>query len=251
MFSAVLDSKVAIVTGGGSGIGKNIALAFGRAGANVVVASRNHANLKGVAEEVKALGKHALAVVADITRKDEVEHLVQRVVDEFGVIDILVNNSGVLIKAPILELSEEDWDTVIDTNLKGYFLCSQAVGRVMALQKHGNIVNIASAAAIRPRANNAAYAIAKAGVIMLTRTLARELGEFNIRVNAIAPAVVRTEMSRDLWTNPEELENIRTGVPLARVAEPDDIVGSVLFLISEASSYITGHTILLDGGRSA
>ena len=248
VYSSGLDGKVAIVTGGGSGIGKSIVLAFAWAGANVVIASRTLANLEAVAGEIRALGKRALAVAADITRKADVDNLVQRVMDEFGVIDILVNNSGIIIRAPLLELREEDWDTVIDTNLKGYFLCSQAVGRVMAARKIGNIVNIASAAAVRPRVNNAAYAIAKVGVIMLTRTLSRELGSYNIRVNAIAPAVVRTEMSRDLWANPEELER---GIPLGRFAEPSDVVDSVLFLVSDASSYITGHTILLDGGRSA
>ncbi len=249
--SSGLDGKVVIVTGGGSGIGRSVALEFARAGADVVVASRSLANLEAVAGEIRALGKRALAVATDITRKADVDNLVQWVMDEFGAIDILVNDSGVTIRAPLLELREDDWDTVINTNLKGYFLCSQAVGKIMVARKSGNIINIASAVAMKPRVNSAAYAISKAGVIMLTRTLARELGGYNIRVNAVAPAVVRTEMSRDWWADPEEMKSIRTGIPLGRIAEVSDVVDSVLFLASDASSYITGHTMLLDGGRSA
>jgi len=249
--SSGLDGKVAIVTGGGSGIGRSIALEFARAGADVVVASRTLANLETVAGEVRALGKRSLAVPTDITLKADVDNLVQRVMDEFGVIDILVNNSGVIIKSPLLELREDDWDTVINTNLKGYFLCSQAVAKIMAVRKSGNIVNIASAAVMRPGENNAAYAISKAGVVMLTRTLSRELGGYNVRVNAIAPSVVRTEMSRDWWDNPEDMESIKAVVPLGRIAEVSDVTGTALFLASDASGYINGHTILMDGGRSA
>jgi gluconate 5-dehydrogenase len=180
-----------------------------------------------------------------------VDSLVQRVVGEFGVIDILVNNAAMNIRAPLLELREDGWDRVIDTDLKGYYLCSQAVGRQMVAQKRGNIINIASTAAMKAAAEMGAYCIAKAGVVMLTRVLALELAQYHIRVNAIAPYMVKTKFSQPLWSDPETLKQIESEIPLGRLAETGDIIGSVLFLASDASRYITGHTIIVDGGLSA
>jgi len=248
-----LPGKVAIVTGARRGIGKAIALALAEAGADIAVCDRviEDGELNAVAEEVKRLGRRSLALQADITQKADVDGLVQRVVDEFGVIDILVNNAAMNIRVPLLELREDGWDRVINTDLKGYFLCSQAVGRRMVEQKRGNIINIASTAAIKVAPEMGAYCIAKAGVVMLTRVLAVELAQYNIRVNAVAPYMVKTKFSQPLWNDPETLKQLESEIPLGRLAEPGDIIGSVLFLASDASSYITGHTIIADGGLNA
>ena len=248
-----LPGKVAIVTGARRGIGKAIALALAEAGADIAVCDRviEDGELNAVAEEVKRLGRRSLALQADITQKADVDGLVQRVVDEFGVIDILVNNAAMNIRVPLLELREDGWDRVINTDLKGYFLCSQAVGRRMVEQKRGNIINIASTAAIKAAPEMGAYCIAKAGVVMLTRVLAVELAQYNIRVNAVAPYMVKTKFSQLLWSDPETLKQLESEIPLGRLAETGDIIGSVLFLASDASSYITGHTIIVDGGSSA
>lgn len=248
-----LAGKAAIVTGGRRGIGRAIALALAEAGADVALGDRvvDDGELDAVAEGVKKLGRHSLAVQADITQKADVDNLVQKTLAELGAVDILVNNAAMNIRAPLLELNEEGWDRVIDTDLKGYYLCSQSAGRVMVKQKRGNIVNIASTAAMDTAPEMGAYCIAKAGVVMLTRILAIELAEHNIRVNAVAPSLVKTKFSQPLWSDAETFKEIEAGIPLGRLAEPEDIVGSVLFLASEASAYITGHTIVVDGGSVA
>jgi 2-deoxy-D-gluconate 3-dehydrogenase len=248
-----LEGKVAIVSGGKRGIGRAIALAFAEDGADVAVCGRvfEDGELRAVAEEIQRLGRRSLAVQADITRKADVDNLVQRVTDEFGVIDILVNNAAMNIRAPLLDLREDGWDKVINTDLKGYYLCCQAVGKMMVDQKRGNIINIASTAAIKASEGMGVYCIAKAGVVMLTRVLALELAACNIRVNAIAPSMVKTKFSQPLWSSPEALEQIEAKIPIGQMAETDDIVGSALFLASDASSYVTGHTIVIDGGLNA
>ena len=249
-----LKGKVAIVTGSRRGIGKAIALTFAEAGADVVVCGRTVEDglLGAVAEEIQKFGRRSLAVQADIAKKADVDNLVQRVMDEFGGIDILVNNAAIDIRRPILELSEDDWDKVIDINLKGYYLCSQAVGKRMVERGKGNIISMASQLAFKAWAKMGAYCIAKAGVVMLTRVLARELGSYGIRANAIAPSTVKTELGRLTWSDPEALERVKSTIPLGgRVAEASDIVGTALFLASDASSYITGHTILVDAGTNA
>ena len=164
-----------------------------------------------------------------------------------------MNNAAINILIPLLDTSEDDWDKVIDIDLKGYYLCSQAAGKWMVERKRGSIINIASRLAFQanPSVWQSAYCIAKAGVVMLTRVLARELASHNIRVNAIAPGLVKTEMSRGIWSDPKVLERFEASVPLGRLAVPDDFTGTALFLASGASSYITGHTILVDGGAYA
>ena len=248
-----LEGKVAIVTGGRRGIGKAIALAFAEAGADVAVCDRvvEDGELEAVIEEIRGLGRRSLAVSADITRKTDVDNLVQRVMDEFGTIDILVNNAAMNILAPLLELREDGWDKIINTDLKGYYLCCQAVGKRMVEQKRGNIINMASTGAMKATEKMGAYDIAKAGVVMLTRVLALELASYNIRVNAIAPAMVKTKFSQPLWDGPEISKQVESEIPLGRLAETGDIIGSALFLASDASSYITGHTIIVDGGQLA
>lgn len=251
--SLSLTGRTAIVTGGRRGLGRAIALALAEAGADVAICSRTDENseLQAVAGEIRKFGRHALAVQADISRKADVDNLVQKAVDEFGFIDILVNNAAIAFKKPLLELSEDEWDQEMDVNLKGYFLCSQAVAKGMIKRKQGSIISIASQLAFKSWPNYGTYCIAKAGVVMLTRQLARDLAKYNIRANAVAPASIKTEFTVVKWNDPEALKQYEAGVPLGYLSEPEDLVGPVLFLASDASRYITGHTILADGGINA
>ena len=270
--SLSLEGKVALVTGAKRGIGRAIALAFAEAGADVAVCDYviEDGELEAVAEEIQRLGRRSLAVQTDVSRKAEVDNLVQRVVAELGAIDILVNNAGISGLGDLSATQEEAWDRVIDVNLKGCYLCSQAVGQGMVERKKGNIINIASVEGLRggvvvrafmslaqvpqptgPILSPRPYNISKAGLIMLTRVLARQLGGYGIRVNAIAPGGIRTEMIRFLWDDPERLKQLEAQVPLGRIGEPEDMAGVALFLASEASSYVTGQTIVADGGLLA
>ncbi len=249
-----LKDKVALVTGGSKGIGRAIALAFAEAGADVAVCcpGSEMAQLEKVAEEIQQFGRRAMAVQADTSRKAEVERMVDNVLDRLGPVDILVNNAGILVRGPLLEMSEEAWDKILSVDLKGYFLCAQAVGRKMVERNQGNIINISTQFAFKaPTIGMGVYAIAKAGVVMLTRVLAQELGKHGIRSNGIAPGVTRTDFSRATWSNPELLKQIEASLPLGRIAQTSDLVGAALFLASDASTYLTGHTILMEGGGLA
>jgi len=249
-----LDEKVAIVTGGSSGIGQSIALTFSKAGADVVVCGRSVANLQKVAEEIKASGRHSLVVATDVSVKEQVRNVVKQTVDKFGKIDILVNNAGVLRAATLLEMTEEDWDYVIDINLKGVFLCTQAVAKYMIEQRYGKIINISS---ISGRGgglgDGVSYCASKAGVIQLTKNAAYELGAYGISVNSIAPGLIITPMT-SLETSPEQFERFiesrKKASVLGKVGDPQDIANVALFLASEDSSFISGQTIPVDGGRT-
>ena len=249
-----LTGKTALVTGASKGIGKEIALAFAEAGADVAVCSRGlvEGQLEGVAEEIEKLGRRSMVVKVDTSRKSDVENMVQKVMDQFGVVDILLNNAGILIRGPLLDMTEDDWDRLISVDLKGYFLCAQAVGRKMVERKKGNIINISTQFAFKaPAVGMGAYAIAKSGVVMLTRVLAQELGPHGIRANSIAPGLTKTDFSKATWSNPDILAKAEASLPLGRMAETGDLVGAALFLASDASSYVTGHTILMEGGGLA
>lgn len=250
-----LHGQTVVVTGAKRGIGKAIAVGLAEAGANVALATHvikdSNDDLNEVAAEINRLGNRSLVIQTDVTQKADVDSLVQRVMDEFGKIDILVNNAGILVRSPLLELPEHEWDSTIATHLKGSYLCCQAVGREMVKRKSGCIINIASNLAFKAVPSMVAYCAAKAGIVMLTRVLAVELGAYNIRVNAVGPGVVRTKMTDYIWSSQEVLEEREAQIPLARIAEPDDVVGAVLFLASDASAYVTGHTIIVDGGRLA
>jgi NAD(P)-dependent dehydrogenase (short-subunit alcohol dehydrogenase family) len=240
---------VAIVTGGSKGIGREIALAFAEAGADVVVCSRAlDGQLEAVAGEIRKLGRRSLAIPTDITQKVSIDNMVKRTLDEFSVIDILVNNAGILVVTPFLEHSEEIWDLVIDTNLKGSLLCSQAVVKKMIDQKKGNIINMSSIRGLRAGRDRVAYCVSKAGVIMMTQVMALELAPYHIRVNAIAPGWIKTQLNERLWRDPGNRKKIEATVPLGHLAESDTIAGAALFLASDVSSYITGHTLAVDGG---
>ncbi len=251
--SLSLEGKVAIITGGGTGIGRAIALEFARAGADVCVAGRRLAPLEEVAKEIKALDRRSLAVQTDVSRKTDVDNLVERTVGELGGVDILVNSAGVLSRVSILEAREDEWDRVINIDLKGCYLCCQALGKRMVEQRKGNIINVSSIGGVSTGrgVDISAYGIAKAGVIRLTKGLAWELGRYNIRVNAIAPGQVRTEMIQDIWSNPERLKQAKAKTALGRLADPSEIATVALFLASDASSNITGQTIIADSGLLA
>ncbi len=229
-----LAGKVALITGAGRGIGKALALAFAEAGADVSICSRagGDGELGVVADEIRKLGRRALAIRADVSRRRDVEDMVKRTVAELGGIDILINNAGICPLGLLLGTDEELWDSVIDIDLKGYYLCCRAVGKLMVERKKGTIINIASTAGLRPAPHHAAYSIAKAGVVMLTRLLARELGGCGIRVNAIAPWTVKTILAEPLLSNPEYVKTALAGLPLGRFGETGDIVGAALFLAS-------------------
>lgn len=256
--SLSIKDKVAVVTGGGTGIGRAIALEFAKAGADVIVAGRRLAPLEEVAEEIKALGRRALPISVDMSKRSEVNGLVEKVESEFGAIDILVNNAAHSGHARGLdhdpssildeECDEELWDQIIDVNLKSVYLSCRAIAPRMVERNRGNIINISSIDGIRtPRKSNT-YAISKAGVIMLTKGLAWDLGPHSIRVNSIAPGPIQTDMIRRIWEDPEVLKGIEPQILLRRIGQPTDIGTVALFLASDASNYITGQVIVADGG---
>jgi NAD(P)-dependent dehydrogenase (short-subunit alcohol dehydrogenase family) len=243
-----LKEQVAIITGAGQGIGKAIAFTLGREGAAIVVNDIKLELAKKVADEITVQGGKAQSIKADISNAKEVNKLVEMTLDYYKKIDILVNNAGVQKLMPALELPEEEWDRTIDINLKGQFLCSQAVAKYMIEQKRGKIINIASIGAHISTPGIAAYCASKGGVIQLTRALATEWGPYNINVNAVSPGLTMTALVEDSWKrNPDFVGGIDR-IPLQRLAKPEDIANVVLFLASEESDYISGEEIIVDGG---
>jgi dehydrogenase/reductase SDR family protein 4 len=247
-----LSGKVAVVTGGSRGIGRSIALGLAQYGADVVVASRKQEDLDVVAGEIRELGRRAAAIATHMRNREDIERLVQSTLDQFGKIDILVNNAGTNpYFGPLMELEERTWDQVMTVNLKGYFLLSQAAAKGMIERKSGNIINMSSTGGRRASPMLGCYSISKAGVIMLTQVLAQELGPHGIRVNAIAPGVIQTRFSEALWAGEDVRSGITAQIPLGRIGQADEMAGIAVWLASDASSYVTGQTILLDGGASA
>ncbi|HXH10573.1 MAG TPA: glucose 1-dehydrogenase [Alphaproteobacteria bacterium] len=247
--ATALQDRVAIVTGGGTGIGRVIAREMAKVGAHIVVASRNPEHVNPAAEEIQQLGRQGLAVIVDVRVPEQVDAMVAAAMDKFGRIDILVNNHGALFQCAVEDLSPGGWNAIIGINLTGVFLCSRAVGKVMIRQQRGKIVNIVSIAGLHGSPMTAPYGAAKAGVINFTKSLAMEWSKHNIYVNAVAPGPILTESGRDLlWASPELQEKVRQQVPLKRYGEPEEVANAVIFLASEASSYITGETLYVDGG---
>lgn len=247
-----LDGKVALVTGAARGIGREIALTLAREGADIVANALNAPRLDSLVTELGLLGRRGLAVTADVSKKAEVERLAAAAIEVFGRIDILVCNAGITRFAPFLEMTEEDWDAVIDVDLKGTFLCGQAVARHMIPRRYGKIVNISSLSGLGARnATMANYAASKAGVNNLSRVMALALGEHGINVNVVAPGVIHTEMGLTRRT-PDELAAYhalyRQQTALRRVGEVQDIAQLVLFLASDDAAFITGQVIVADGG---
>ncbi len=245
-----LEGKVALVTGGSRGIGKAAALGLARAGADVVVASRKLPDLEKVAEEIRGLGRKSLAVEVHVGRVEQIDNLVSKVKEEFGRIDILVNNAGTNpTMSQALEIEERAWDSIMNLNLKGLFFLSQAVARVMKEQGGGKIINIASTAGITPDILPV-YSISKAGVIMASKVMAQQWAQYNIRVNTVAPGLTKTQFSQALWSNPDILQGAMGRTPMQRIGEPEEIVGAIIYLASDASSYVTGQVLAVDGGAT-
>ncbi len=249
MFS--LEGKVAVVTGGSKGFGKAIALGLADAGADVVVASRTQVDLDKVADEIKQKGGKSLAVATDITDSASVKNLAAKTVDAFDKIDILVNNAGMGATCPFLKISEDQWDGIFNTNLKGYFLCTQAIGSYMFKAKSGRVINISSAMAEAPLAFTSAYAATKGGINSLTKALALEWANFGITVNAITPSYFATDMNKQSMEDEKISKLIMSKTPLKRWGQVEELVGLVVYLASDASSYMTGSILPLDGGWTA
>ena len=241
-----LEGKKAVVTGSGRGIGRSIALALARNGADVAVLDMDEAGAGETAGIIEQTGRKSLALAVDVSRLSEVEEAINKILDLWGSIDIVVNNAGITRDNLLIRMKEDEWDSVIAVNLKGSFNLSKAVARSMMKQRSGCIVNIASIIGMMGNAGQANYAASKGGLIALTKSLAKEMAPRGIRVNAVAPGFIATEMTNKI---PEKLrEEMVRSIPLGRMGEPDDVAAVVSFLTSPAAGYITGQVIVVDGG---
>jgi len=245
-----LQGKVALVTGGSRGLGKAIALQLADAGADLVVSSRKLPELEKTADEIRSMGRRSLAVSAHNAKMDDLKNLIDRVKAEFGRIDILINNAGVSpVIADVLHMEESAFDLVMNVNLKSYYFLSQAAARIMV--EHGNggtIVNVASVGGFSVMAGFGPYCMSKAAVITMTKVLAAELGSYGIRVNCVAPGIVKTRFSAALWSDQQIMKEAMKKMALKRIALPDELAKTVLYLASDASSFMTGSTLIIDGG---
>ncbi|MCK4952843.1 glucose 1-dehydrogenase [Candidatus Bathyarchaeota archaeon] len=244
-----LTDKVAIVTGGAGGLGRPTSLGLADFGANVVVTDIKREALEKVKSEIEQLGRESLAITCDVTNPEDVKKMVKQTMDKFGRIDILVTYAGRNIPKPAEEYPYEDWKSIIDLNVTGVFLCNQEVGKVMIKQKRGKIVNVSS---VRGRyglkRNYIGYCTSKGAVDMITRTLACEWAKFNVLVNAIAPTVVETPLTAHILANPDFAKSMKDRIPLGRWGFPDDLIGAVIYFASDASNFITGQILYIDGG---
>ena len=242
----MLSDKVAIVTGASRGIGRAIALALAAQGAKVVASARNAEALTQLVEEIKAEGGDALAVVGDVALEDDANNLVKQAVEAYGQVDVFVNNAGIARDGLLLRMKNDDWDAVLDTNLKGAFLCTRAVAKVMSKQRSGRIINISSVVGEMGNAGQANYCASKAGLLGLTKSVARELARRNVTVNAITPGFITTEMTEDMTEKAQEA--MTEQIPLGRPGSAEDVANAVIFLASDQSAYITGQVLGVNGG---
>lgn len=246
-----LKGKVVIITGARRGMGKSHAISFAKEGSKVVVSDISIEDCQRVVEEIKKLGGEAIAIKCDVTKKKEIEEMVKIAIEKWGKIDILVNNAGICEFKPFLELTEEEWDRTLKINLKGYFLVAQICAKEMVKRKSGVIINISSIAMGQVGVgfpNLAHYSASKGGIVALTETMALELAPYNIRVNSISPGAIETPMVDPLKVDPKVMEGILARIPLRRIGKPEEVSNLVLFLASEAASYITGANFIVDGG---
>jgi 3-oxoacyl-[acyl-carrier protein] reductase len=241
-----LKDRVAIVTGGARGIGRDIALLFAKEGSNIALCDVNAEALASTAKEIEALGRKVMTGVVDVTKADQVDSFIQKTLDNFSKIDILVNNAGITRDGLLVRMSENDWDLVLDINLKGAFNCTKAVSRIMMKQRDGRIVNMASIIGIMGNAGQANYAASKGGLIAFTKTVAKELASRNVRANAIAPGFIQTDMTAKL--SEEVKSEMLKHIPLGKLGMPQDVARLALFLAGDDSAYITGQVIQVDGG---
>jgi NAD(P)-dependent dehydrogenase (short-subunit alcohol dehydrogenase family) len=247
-----LEGKIALVTGAGRGLGRAGALAFAQAGADVVLVSRTRSQLEETAAAVERLGRKTLVATADARNSQEVDAAIRAGVQIFGRIDILFNNAGTNVRKPVVELTDEDWHTIIETNVKGVFVVARAVARQMIAQRGGCIINMSSASSVVPERDKVVYASSKGAVMQFTKGLAMELAPHGIRVNAIAPGYMMTPLVKGyVEGDADRRQRILSRIPLGRVGQPEEIGGALVFLASGAASYITGATIAIDGGWTA
>ncbi len=246
-----LDGKSALVTGGGRGIGRSIALALAEAGADVAVCARTRNQVEAVAVEIGQRGRKPLALTCDVRKEAEVEATVQRVLKEFGKLDVLVNNAGILFNNWLVDTAEKNWRDVLDTNLTSAFLFCKFAGKHMIPRKSGAVVNVASAAGVAASPRQTAYHASKAGLILFTRSLALEWNRHNIRVNAICPGFIETDMTKIVHKDPKFREEFVKRIPMRRFGRADEIGPLAVYLASDASSYVTGEFVLIDGGVTA
>lgn len=246
-----LAGKVAIVTGAGRGMGYHFALALANYGADLVVCSRTISELEKLEAEIKKIGRRVLIQRVDVTKVMDVHVMVEETVKTFGHIDILVNNAGINIPQWAVDVTEEAWDKINNTNLKGLFFCTQSVGKVMIQQNRGKIINISSDAGVIGLPQRAAYCSSKGGVTLLTKVLAIEWAQYKINVNAIAPTFIETPFTKPMFEKKEFREYVLGSIPLGRIGVPQDVTGAVIYLSSEAANLVTGHILLVDGGWTA
>lgn len=246
-----ISNRVAVVTGGSKGIGHAMALFLAEAGADVAIVSRHLDEGEAVAEEIRKMGRKAFAISADVRFPEDCRMLVQRTVERFARIDILVNSAGTNIRKPLIDYNEEDWDTILDTNLKGLFFTSQSAAKEMMKQKRGRIVNISSGAASIGAPFLGPYCASKGGITQLTKVCALEWADYGITINAIGPTYIKTPLTEEWVSDPVRYERIIRRCAIKRLAEPKDLKGLLLLLVSDASSYITGQTFYVDGGSLA
>ena len=245
-----LSGKVAIVTGGAQGLGRYLSIGLATYGADVMVADLQYEKAAEVVEEVKALGRRSKPYRLDVTKREQVREVVDQIHSETGHIDILVNDAGTIARELVIDLSEEDWDRVLNVNLKGAFLVGQAVGRHMVKQKKGKVINMSSVSCVLGHPKRAPYAASKGGITQLTKVMAIEWAPYGINVNAIAPTHFETPLTAGFLANKETRESLLKLVPMGRFGEPADIIGAGVFLASDASNYVTGETLFVDGGRT-
>lgn len=240
-----IEGDVAIVTGGSRGLGKAMAVGLAKARAKVVIA--DILDSSDTVDEINKDGYNALGIKVDVSKVEDVDNMVEKTIEKFGNIDILINNAGILRTGKAEELSLEDWNKVIQVNLTGQFICAQIVAKHMLKRGKGNIINISSIAGIRGYAGSAVYSAAKAGLIMMTKTFAAEWGH-TLRVNAVCPGVFATDMTDAFLEDEEFMQNLKQKVPMGRHATADELIGTIIYLASKASSYVNGHELVIDGG---
>lgn len=243
-----LSGKVAVVTGTSRGLGQYFGRALAQAGADLVITSRDVSRLTEFREEIEALGRRALPVKLDVLNESDIENMVRQAISEYGKVDILVNNAGLNIRKPATDVAWKDWDTVLNTNLKGAFFVAQAVGREMIQRKYGRIINIGSCTCVFGMEGIGPYCASRGGMLQVSRSLAAEWGRHGITVNVLAPGWFKTAQNKVLYDNKPWVEYITDRIPLGRPGQPNDLDGTVIFLASDASAYVTGQIILVDGG---
>ena len=247
-----LEGKVALITGSSKGLGEAMARALAEAGASVVINSRQSADAGRVADEIgKATGRQTIGIAADVTVRSDVERLIGDTVKRMGKLDILINNAGMNIRKPMQEYNDEEWHKVIETNLTGPFLCCRAAAPHFLKQRSGRVINLGSILSFVALGNRSAYSASKGAIVQFTRALALEWAPYNVTVNAICPGPFETDLNKPMLENPQQKKFFIERVPLGRWAQPKELAGAVIFLASEASSFITGTTLLVDGGWTA